>query len=70
MRLALDDWVIGDRWFKTVAPAVGRLHRQGRRALDGLGGSPEDEQLHELRKRVKDLWYQLRLVQAIWPPNE
>lgn len=68
MRLAVDDWVIGDRGFKTVAPAVGRLHRQGRRALEDLGASPEDEQLHELRKRVKDLWYQLRLLHATWPP--
>ena len=28
---------------------------------------PTDENLHEFRKRSKDLWYQLRLVRRGWP---
>ena len=28
---------------------------------------PSDENLHEWRKRLKDLLYQLRLLQAAWP---
>jgi len=68
IRLAVPGWSIGDDGFAVVAPTIGRLHQRGRRALADLGESPDDEQLHELRKRVKDLWYQLRLLQSSWPP--
>ncbi|MEJ7584061.1 MAG: CHAD domain-containing protein [Acidimicrobiales bacterium] len=68
MRLTVDGWPVRDGGFATIAPAVARLHRQGRRALAELGEEPDDEQLHELRKRAKDLWYQLRLLHKVWPP--
>jgi CHAD domain-containing protein len=29
---------------------------------------PGPENVHEWRKRAKDLWYQLRLVRRAWPP--
>jgi len=28
---------------------------------------PSIENLHEWRKRIKDLWYQIRLLNAVWP---
>lgn len=28
---------------------------------------PSVENLHEWRKRVKDLWYQVRLLTPLWP---
>ena len=29
---------------------------------------PDAEELHELRKRVKDHWYHVRLLREVWPP--
>ena len=36
--------------------------------LADLGPHPDAEDLHELRKRVKDHWYHVRLLRAAWPP--
>jgi CHAD domain-containing protein len=30
--------------------------------------APTIENLHEWRKRVKDLWYHLRVISPAWPP--
>lgn len=68
IRLGVDDWSLSNNGFATIAPAVKRLHRRGRRAVANVGDGPEDELLHDLRKRAKDLWYQLRLLREVWPP--
>ena len=41
---------------------VRRTYGRGRRRLADAADEPSDENLHELRKRAKDLWYHLRLV--------
>jgi CHAD domain-containing protein len=41
--------------------------RRGRRALRAVLDDSSDEHLHELRKRVKDLWYHGRLVRPSAP---
>jgi CHAD domain-containing protein len=42
-------------------------YRHGRKAHQCAVAKPTPRNLHEWRKRVKDLWYQLRLVCPIWP---
>lgn len=42
-------------------------YRRGRRALAQAEASGEAEALHTLRKRVKDLWYQLTLLAPCYP---
>ncbi|MBX3286001.1 MAG: CHAD domain-containing protein [Actinobacteria bacterium] len=50
-----------------LGPGLARSHRRGRAAFAALPDEPSAEQLHEWRKRVKDLWYQQRLLRRLWP---
>ena len=51
----------GDGW-ELIAPGLHRTYRRGRRRLNAVEEEASVTNLHELRKRVKDLWYQLRLL--------
>lgn len=55
----------GSSW-KTVEPALRRTYRRGRKAMVAAEGGGEDD-IHQWRKRVKDLWYELRLLSGAWP---
>jgi CHAD domain-containing protein len=44
-----------------------RAYARGRAALEAASDEPSDERLHNLRKRVKDLWYHARLLEDAWP---
>lgn len=55
----------GDSW-KTIGPALTRTYRRGRKAMKTAAGG-EEADLHEWRKRAKDLWYELRLLSDAWP---
>jgi CHAD domain-containing protein len=50
-----------DGW-DLIAPGLHRSYRRGRRRLRDVEEEASVTNLHELRKRVKDLWYQLRLI--------
>lgn len=50
-----DDWAL-------LAPGLHRTYRRGRKRLRAVEEEASVSNLHELRKRVKDLWYQLRLI--------
>jgi CHAD domain-containing protein len=59
--LEADGWeVIGD--------GIHRSYRRGRKRLRSVEAEASVSNLHELRKRVKDLWYQLRLITEADPP--
>ena len=67
----LDRWLAlvvpqAEGW-EALAPGVRRQYGRGADALGSLGDAPTDEQLHEWRKRAKDLWYHLRLLRDLWP---
>src|SRR5215207_9897231 len=51
----------GDGW-DLIGPGIHRSYRRGRKRLRGVEEDASVTNLHELRKRVKDLWYQLRLI--------
>jgi CHAD domain-containing protein len=44
-----------------------RTYARGREAFARADRKPTATNLHEWRKRVKDLWYQERLLQGSWP---
>lgn len=53
-----------DEWDTTVGEGLRKTYRQGRRLLAKVEATPDapDEEWHELRKRAKDLGYQLALL--------
>jgi CHAD domain-containing protein len=51
----------GDGW-DLIGPGLRRSYRRGRKRLRAVQDLASVTNLHEWRKRVKDLWYQLRLV--------
>jgi CHAD domain-containing protein len=51
----------GDGW-DLLGPGLHRSYRRGRKRLRTVEEEASVTNLHELRKRVKDLWYQLRLI--------
>ena len=63
----VETWPLeGDGW-ELVAPGIHRSYRRGRKRLREVEQRSSDETLHEWRKRAKDLWYQLRLIQEAEP---
>ena len=61
-RAMVDTWDLPD----DVATLSGldRTYSDGRAALKSARKASDDETVHEWRKRVKDLWYQVRLLDA------
>ena len=51
----------GDGW-DLLGPGLHRSYRRGRKRLRAVEEEASVTNLHELRKRVKDLWCQLRLI--------
>ena len=54
----------GLNW-KQICNAVCKTYRRGQRALVETIDDPDAENLHAWRKRVKDVWYQLRILQPL-----
>ena len=50
-----------------IAKGVERTYRRGRKTLAKVRKDPTDHNVHEWRKRVKDLWYDLRIVEEADP---
>lgn len=50
-----------------LSQAFERIYRRGRRALRAATREPSVENLHELRKRSKDLWHAAQLLQTSCP---
>ncbi len=55
----VDRWPLGGISSETLVDAVTKTYRRGRQAA---AEPATTENLHEWRKRVKDLWYQARLL--------
>jgi CYTH domain-containing protein/CHAD domain-containing protein len=61
------DWPLGHTGWKLLAPGLDTAYSEGREAFEALPARPSFEAVHDLRKRGKDLWYQLRLLRDAWP---
>jgi CHAD domain-containing protein len=60
-------WPVGDSGWQTLGPAFRRLYSAGRDAARKSRRRPDDAQLHEWRKQVKNLRYALRLFEPLQP---
>lgn len=72
LRGRVPNWRFREDDFDTICPGLEASYRAGRRQLRQLynragdvRGEPED--FHEWRKRVKDQWYQTKLLHDFWP---
>ena len=50
-------WTFDVDGFEAVKPGLQRIYRLGRKAMQRSQKDPTTENLHEWRKRVKDLWH-------------
>ncbi len=60
-------WSLGDGGWEMIEPGLRKAYRRGRDGFSSAMDAHDDEAFHEWRKRVKDLWYHLRLLSQVWP---
>lgn len=58
-------WPLEDLTWRQVCGAVAKIYKRGQCGLAKTIDDPEPENFHAWRKRVKDLWYQLRILQPV-----
>ncbi len=61
----IDGWKLRDRGWATVGTGLEREYRRGRAAMKRAAQAPTPERMHAWRKRSKDLWYHLRLLEPL-----
>lgn len=59
-------WRLTEHGFDAIEPGLERSYRSGRKAMALAQKHPRDENYHEWRKRAKDLWYHVRLLEDMW----
>ena len=65
-RLEIAGWELPGDW-KAISAGLDRSYRRGQaRYAEVQHDTSTDEAVHEWRKRVKDLWYHLRLLRDAW----
>jgi CHAD domain-containing protein len=66
-RERISEWALeGDAW-GLVEVGLLRAYRRGRNRYRDAAVEPSVGNLHDWRKRVKDLWYGLRILGPAWP---
>jgi CHAD domain-containing protein len=60
--LETDSWAL-------VGPGIERAYRRGRKRMRAASAEPNAANIHEWRKRVKDLWYHLRILEEATPKS-
>ncbi|PYJ18118.1 MAG: hypothetical protein DME96_03570 [Verrucomicrobia bacterium] len=61
----LSKWPLASITWKQICGTVGKTYKRGQRGLAKTIKKPEPENFHAWRKRVKDIWYQLRILQPL-----
>jgi CHAD domain-containing protein len=67
VRGRIDEWSVRREGWKALEPGLERSYARGRAAMGEARKHPKAENLHDWRKRTKDLWYHLRVLKAIAP---
>jgi CHAD domain-containing protein len=61
----LMNWPLEELTWKEICGAVAKIYKRGQRGLAKTISEPVPENFHAWRKRVKDIWYQLRILQPL-----
>src|SRR5437016_607793 len=61
----LSKWPLAGITWKQICGTVGKTYKRGQRGLGKTIKKPQPENFHAWSKRVKDLWYQLRILQPL-----
>ncbi|MGC4082225.1 MAG: CHAD domain-containing protein [Vicinamibacterales bacterium] len=59
----VDSWTFRSRGFASIAPGLERSMRRATRAMERAAAHPTCVTYHVWRRRVKDLWFQVRLIE-------
>ena len=59
----IERWPLTDGDWEVLEPDLRRTYRRGRNRFSEAAEAPSDVRLHEWRKRVKDLRYQVRILE-------
>ena len=62
----VERWPLKNDGFAAIAGGLEKRYRNGRRAMSLAQKNGAPEKYHEWRKRVKDHWYQVRLLESLW----
>jgi len=66
-QLRAPGWTFEADGFDALSPGLERIYRRGRKDMRAAAKDPEPENLHEWRKRVKDLWHVAQIVEVAQP---
>jgi CHAD domain-containing protein len=59
-------WPLKSDGFEALEPGLTATYRGARGAMAGARAHSRPEYCHEWRKRVKDHWYDIRLLEVLW----
>ena len=62
----IDNWAIASNSWSAIDSSLQRVYKRGNKGLQTAISEPTTENLHDWRKRVKYLRYQLRIIRSIW----
>jgi CHAD domain-containing protein len=60
-------WTFEHDGFDALSPGLRRIYRRGRKRMRAARKDPSPDNLHEWRKRVKDLWHASQIVRVADP---
>jgi CHAD domain-containing protein len=63
----LDRLKIKAKGWEAIGPGLKKIYCRGLESFEAVGRQPSEHNFHEWRKRVKDLWHQLCLLQPSRP---
>jgi CHAD domain-containing protein len=62
----VEAWPLVTDGVAAILPGLETTYRQGQKAMARVRKHPRPENYHEWRKRVKDHWYHVRLLESLW----
>jgi CHAD domain-containing protein len=67
VRASVAAWEMRHDRVAALRPGVERIYARGRKAYRAARKAPTDDNLHELRKRVKDIWHTAQILEGRRP---